>query len=653
MLLALLAMFVSCCQIQAEGVAPEASATAEAVTVSVAGQSVSVAPATGKLTLTSPHGEQHFSVSILQGEGWVEPQPAIAPPEVASDGSLASANICFPVAEDRELAVELEAVRGVPIVFVTTRLRHLRSAGPDYYFWSSDVTTQRYTAPGPDGPEETLLNVDEWDTVPCRDWLFLPDASGGTLILPTNKCGRAPGEAGSLYLHALPTSWLVAPGEPLETRFGLAGIASADDARVIWEAARDNGVLARRRSEVARTEAPVDYGRAAPEWLRDVEAYNLYYHPASYWTKQVVTDQLSGFPLISGSTPDVAALEKCHQAGIRLLHYVVYTCLLDTKMQVAGGREVYSEWLESVDNETRDLNDHPDWVCIDENGDIQKDAWGRSHNHPGLLNTCLHQPGLQDAALRQVRLLMDAGYDGVFVDLAGPTVECYGPKFGRHAHPDPDQTNTQAYEDLLRRIYDAVKGYGDDRIVIQNTCTGVLSGHWASTDAQMLEVWPYNSESPEPRATPQELQWVADRNADAVAHGKLPVLLPSFGKGATEDLREAALFSRAYACINGFPWADNFTLLETPATAGFAREIYAGRLAHPAGPINHVAGVQYRAFQRGLAVLNPGHESAVVDMPWPAGGVLRDVARDRSIPVTDGRVHLELTPRSGRVLVTR
>jgi hypothetical protein len=649
--LALLALLIALRPAQAADTPPQASASADAVTVSSAGQSVSLALATGKLTLTSPFGEQHFSVSILHGDGWAEPAPAVAPPQVANDATAARAAACFPVPGDREFSVELEATAGVPIVFVTTRLRHLHAAGSSYYYWSSDLTAQRYTAPVAGAPRELTLDPAKWDSVPGRDWLFFPGASGGTLVLPTNVSGRAPGEGGNVFLHALPRSWLVAPGEPHEARFGLAGVHSASEAQAAWEAAHDTGLLARRRAEAARPEAPVDYGRPAPEWLRDVEVYNLYYRPASYWTQDVVADRLAGFPLISGSTPDVAALDKCHRAGVRLLHYVVYTCLLETTMQVAGGREVYSEWLESVDNENRDLKDHPDWVCVDEKGSIQKDAWGQSFNHPGLLNTCLHQPGLQEAAERQVGILMQRGYDGVFVDLAGPTVECYGPEFGRHTHPDGDRTNTQAYEDLLRRIHDTVKSYGDDRIVVHNTCTGVLQGHWAYCDAQMLEAWPYNADGPELRATPQELQWVADRNAEAVAHGKLPVLLPYFGKGTTEELREAALFSAAYARLNGFPWADALTLLDTPASAGFARELYAARLDRPTGSINEIAGVQYRAFSQGLAVLNPGEESAVVDLAWPEGGTLRDVARDRTLAVTDGRVHLELAPRSGRVLL--
>ena len=69
MALALLIMLASCPRGVAAGAGPEASATAKALTVSVAGQAVSVALATGKLTLTSPYGEQHLNVSILQGRG--------------------------------------------------------------------------------------------------------------------------------------------------------------------------------------------------------------------------------------------------------------------------------------------------------------------------------------------------------------------------------------------------------------------------------------------------------------------------------------------------------------------------------------------------------------------------------------------------------
>ena len=69
MALALLIMLASCPRGVAAGAGPEASATAKAVTVSAAEQAVSVALATGKLTLTSPYGERHLNVSILQGRG--------------------------------------------------------------------------------------------------------------------------------------------------------------------------------------------------------------------------------------------------------------------------------------------------------------------------------------------------------------------------------------------------------------------------------------------------------------------------------------------------------------------------------------------------------------------------------------------------------
>lgn len=393
------------------------------------------------------------------------------------------------------------------------------------------------------------------------------------------------------------------------------------------------------------------YGQTAPGWLRESECYNLYYRPSAQWTDAVVQNRLRPFSWIIGSTPDKAALDRCHRQGIKLLHYVCYTCLLDTKMQVEGGREVYSEWKESIDCENRDLSKHPDWVCIDKEGKVQHDSWGMSFNHPGLLNTCLHQKGLQEAALRQVRMLMEMGYDGVFVDLAGPTVECCGPRFGKHTHPDPGKSNSQAYEDLLRGIYETVKGYGRDRIVAQNTCVSVMPSHWSHTDAQMLEAFPYGTESTQRLPKWQELQWVAATHGAAVRNGKALILLSYFSKFTAENVREPALFSLAYARLIGFLWADGLTLSEIAGNQAFADALYRVRLGKPVGEVKTADRVLYRRFENGFAVLNPTKATVEFSLPVPHKGPVVDVGDDQRLTPMGGRLVLKMLPESGRLLL--
>lgn len=629
---------------------PTVTLTPEAATVAIAGQKLSAALADGKLTLETPARPYHLTVSILHGDGWATPERCTRQPRPRRSRDAAQVSITYPVAGEREFVVELAAYRGVPALFVTSRLVHRKHAAGDYYYWSTDATSERYTFPGEGGPREATVDLAQWTTLPHHDWLFLPGDRGGLAVLPTNVAGRAPGAEGSFYLHALPRSTLVGPGDALRASFGLAGVESAAAAAKVSAQARRRRVPA--LALVSREAAKPDYGPPAPDWVRNAGVYNLYYRPAAQWTDDVVQERLRHLPFIVGSTPDKAALERCHRARVRLLHYVIYTCLLDTAMQVREGGTVYSEWLESIDHERRDLKDHPDWVCIGPDGKVQKDAWGQSHGHPGLLNTCLHQPGLQEAALRQVRLLMEMGFDGVFVDLAGPTVECYGPKFGKHTHPDPTKTNTEAYAELLARIYQTVKRYGRDRVVMQNTCTGVLPGQWRWCDMQMLEAFPFGSESGEMTATWPELQWAGLRHAEAVKHGKLPVLLPYLSKVPEARVREASLFSFAYAHLYGFLWADAFTLHDRPEARAFAMELYRVRLGKPKGAPRTSGTTLYRAFENGLALLNPSKQPVTVQVP--AGRApLADVGYGRALTPSGGTLTLELAPESGRVLLRK
>ncbi|MBM3477542.1 MAG: hypothetical protein FJX75_30090, partial [Armatimonadetes bacterium] len=580
-----------------------------------------VSLADAELRLQAPSGQYTLTPSLQLGDGWTRPLRAGAPKITRRDGTI-RAEIAYPVPEQRRFTLKIAASAGLNAVFVTSRLEVLDSARGQYYFWQTNASPDHFHSPSPQGIDSSALDTAAWAPLPWREWWFLPGTDGGLAVLPTNVGGRAPGPSGGVFLHALPRSAVIAPGDSLDAAFGLAVVKDAEEAGRIPTEARERHLW----PPESRARA-WECGKPAPKWLREAEVYNLYYRPAAQWTDEIVEKQLRGFPFISGSTPDRAALERCHKAGVRLLHYVTYTCLLDTERQARDGGTVYSEWTESIDHESRDLKDHPDWVCIDAKGEVQHDAWGLSFHHPWLLNTCLHQPGLHEAAIRQVRMLMETGFDGVFVDLAGPTVECYGPKFGKHTHPD-DRTNTQAWEDLLRGIYAEVKSHGEDRIVIQNTCVSIMPSHWPSCDAQMLESFPFGQDSTELRATWPELRWTLERNAEAVRQGKVAVLLPYFGQGELEAIRRAATFSYAYAQLAGFLWADALSLRDIAANEAFAEGLYETRLGRPTSGVRESGGTLCRSFDKGVVALNP--------TPWPAR-------------IEDRGVTIDLGPESGQV----
>lgn len=597
---------------------PNVTIMDDRVVVSDGTQSLTIALADARLNFRGNGQDLSLHVNLQQADGWTPPQPATEKPHTVKGTGFLQVSIKYPVSEQREFYLGASAHATVPGLYVTSRLRVLDQTRGQYYYWQSDLTADHYFAPGQSGPTRTKFKLDAWDGLPWRQWWFIPRGATGLAILPTNDGGRPPGPAGCLFLHALPRSNTISPGDTLDASFGLAAVADAKAAAAVAQKAYAAGLGALAPWSMA--EQKWDYGKPAPQWLRDAEIYNLYYRNAAQWTDENVNNKLKGHPFIIGSTPDVAALERCHKAGVRLLHYVVYTCLLDTEMQVREGGRVYSEWTESVDNENRDLAKHPDWVCITAAGTIQKDAWGQEHGHKGLLNTCLHQRGLQDAAVRQVRILMERGYDGVFIDLAGPVPECYGPKYGKHTHPQ-NRTNTQAYQELLQRLYDEVKRHGNDRVVIQNTCTALLPSQWVSCDSQMLEAFPYGAGSTNLRATVPELRWQRLRHAEAIRRGKVPVLLAYFGGEDKEQIKRAALLSHAYARAAGFLWADGLGLLDIPGLEDLAKSLYATRTGPPTAPAQELDGVLTRKLTRGsvAANLNPWPVTQPIDLPPQTG----------------------------------
>jgi hypothetical protein len=630
---------------------PRFSHARDAVTIAVMDQTLTVSLTDGSLHLASPSGDCTLDPSLQLGDGWTAPSKAEKQPVVSSSAGRLEVDITYPVKDEREFLIRVEALRGIPAVFVTSKLRVLSGTRGQYYYWQSNISADRYSAPGAQGVEAIPFRTKEWDSIPWRNWWHFPKAEGGIAVFPTNMAGRGPGETGSVFLHALPRSTTLSPGETLNASFGLAGVKDAGAAAALFAKTPPHIILALDPFTEARQASKIDVGKAAPNWLREAEAYNLYYRSSPDWTDDVVHSKLQRFPFIIGSTPDRKALERCHKAGVKLLHYVVYTCLLDTDMQKAGGGKVYSEWYESIDNESRDLKDHPDWKCIDDKGQVERDAWGKDHGHPGLLNTCLHQKGLHEAAVRQVRMLMEMGYDGVFIDLAGPTVECYGPQFGKHTHTDGRKTNTEAYEDLLREIYQTVKSFGNDRVVIQNTCTSTLGSHWAYTDAQMLEAFPYGEGSTDLRSTWPEMRWSVARHDEALARGKVIVTLPYFGGAMSDRMKDAALLSYAYSRLYGPLWADGYTLAGIKGGEAFADAVYGIRLGRPTSDLKRIGGVQYRAFEKGVALLNPDAWAETVKVPVAGTKALRDVGWDRNLTPEGGSVCVEMPAQSGRVLV--
>ena len=627
---------------------PRLEHSQECITLVNAGHKLTLSLKDGSLDLVTPHGDRRFVIQIMRGSDWVQPDGRAEPPGVRASGSSVRARVKLSVPDNRELILEIAAYRGIPAVFVTTRLVNLGDTRAEYYFWSWNGAFDHYFTPGTSGIDRREVDKTSWTRFGYHDWVFLPAQTGGLAVYTTGSLGRAPGENGAPFLNALPSSRNLGKGESLDVAFGLADVRDAAEAALLWRPIRSRRIPEASPSPRQSLPADLNYGAPAPDWLRTAEIYNGFYKTRDDWSRANIRDLLSTCPLIVGVPHDRAVIDRCHRARVRLIPYVNYMELLDTKIEEAARGTVYYEWLQSVDHEALDLANHPDWICLDSQGRNVPSTWGSQNGHPGLFYTCFHQDALRRAALEQVHKLMEMGADGVFIDNAGPVADCSGAALGKHTHAGSNATNTSMYESLQREIYALVKSFGSDRIVMHNST--IIPGHWSCCDAQMWESCVCGAGTPRLMQEWPELEYAGGMHAEAVRRGKVPVILPYVGSQPEERRLRLALYSYAYARLYGFLWADWFTLADRDADRNAALELYSARLGKPVSSIKVSGEVRYRLFERGAVALNPSHDAASADIPCSTSNPIRDVSFGRSLSPAKGKLRIDLTPESGRVL---
>jgi len=621
--------------------------TDTAVVVTNGLQKLTASLADGTLGLVTPYRDYRFAIHIDQDSEWIRPSHAMGKPVVKRTRSSVHAVVTYPVPGGRELELTIDAYRGVPAVFVTSRVRVLGDCRPEYYFWSWPGTFDHYFVPGESGPERREVDTKTWSRFGFHDWVFLPAASGGLAVLTTGTVGRAPGDGGDPYINALPRSGYIGKGRSLDVSFGIAGVKNALEAAALWQLASRRRIGAIDRSPARAPSPKIDYGKPAPPWLREADLYNGFYHAKPAWSRETIRDRLSDIPLIVGVPHDRALIDRCHRAGIRVIAYVNYMELLNTRIEQEAKGGVYYEWLQAVDHDALDLANHPDWVCVDADGKDVSSIWGSNNGHPGLFYTCFHQQSLRDAALEQVRKLMEMGADGVFLDNAGPVVECFGGRLGKHRHAE-EVPNTRMYQRLQQDIYELVKSYGEDRIVMINS--GIIPEYWAWCDAQMWESCYCGAGTPERMHEWPELQYAGELHSEAVRQGKVPVILSYLGDQPDDARGRGALFTYAYARLYGFLWADWFTLEKTESDRKLAKALYQARLGKPAGVLKQDGKVFYREFEKGLVIVNPTARPVSAVIPTRLTSPLADVGHSGTITPSNGRLKIEIAAESGRVL---
>lgn len=604
-------------------------------------QKLTVRFADGVLQLRTPYGDHDLTANIASPNGWVHPTQVIAPPKTYRATDLVTAVVTLAVPDDRKMVLRISAYPGIPAVFVKSGVTGQFGSNRDTYFWSWDGAVDTYFAPAKAGPEELKA-----PTTPARfdrtDWTFFPGKTGGLAVLTNGMVGYQPNQP---FINPLPRWRFLRPGETLYVGFGLAGVAGPSDAAALSKSARYKSITILKPVFLTK-QTRFDYGTPAPDWLRGADVCNGWYRQS---TGDMIVGWIKDMPLVVGVPADKATIAKAHEAGLRVIAYVNYMELQNSTIQMAAKGSLYSHPDEATPADLLDLAKHPAWTCVDSEGKDRRSSWGASQDIPGLFSTCFHQAELRQNALTQILNIMNLGADGVFIDNACPVFECCGPKFGKHTHDDPYETNTDAYEELQKEIYKLVKSFGEDKIVMQNG--GILPSHWAYSDAQMWEGFRFDDKSPEPTNDWSELQYAAEEHADAVRHGKVPVILSRFSALPADRRTDAALYTYAYSRLYGFLIADWFDLTKSSEDQQLAKAVYSIRLGKPITDAQRSGDVLYREFENGVVALNPTRASVSVSIPVTNAGQCTDVAQGRILTSSGGAIALDMGPESGRVLL--
>lgn len=608
----------------------------------------------GVVEITRDGRKKSFTAQFKHHGAWLSPGKPLGPPELLQTADTKEVTLRYEIPGDRRFLLNVATLKGTPGAIVTGALEN-RSKAPlaEYYFWDWNSTSPDIVTPTGKrsaNPKQTSL----FDPTPWKYVLEGPGDAGWALSTDA-VVGRGPTTATTAqgYLRPVERVQTIAPGGKYTTSFAVAWVPDAKSAEGF---AKSTKRLLKNKGDGA--EAKIDYGKAAPDWARAPSASG-YYRPSTpagakqwagtgevvdFWSDDVIQKQLKPWPWVVGSQPGPEILKRMRAAGIPLLYYVIFYELLDTAEEVKSGNTIYPEWYESILHEERDLAKHPEWINVDESGKKRRAQFGLDNHRPGLFNTCFHQKGLMQAIEKQIRALMELGYNGVFVDVAEIPPECYGPKFGIHEHAEPDKTNFDKYMEALDLIYRVVKEYGPDRIVVLNETR--LDAHWQRADALMWENCIYDHLDKEQVQSKAELIACGKKYAKAVAAGKVLFQLSYAGK---KNPWQRSIYTYCYARLFGFTWSDwSETYHSDPEKAV---RLYSLRLGEPLAEATEMAGgVWRRDFPHAIVLWNGDDTSASVNLAVPGKTALRNFADAAVFTGKAGVFHLTLPPHSGMIL---
>lgn len=372
----------------------------------------------------------------------------------------------------------------------------------------------------------------------------------------------------------------------------------------------------------------------------------------------------SGGVTVLSHTP--ASKEYCEEArrwGIKACPYVsLYKVIDSSKGEWPAGQIEYAAHLqglplfESPFWKELDVVKHPEWCLLREDGQVRR-PFDEPNYRAHFQQSCCNHHSLIDAYERGVRNVMDLGAGGVFIDNIHPSTTCFGAKLGLHTHDWPDKNNAECYGMALKRVYDAVKSCGKDRVVILNP-GGPAKKFSSCGDCVMWESFIWRSafdgdKEPlvktrrwEPRTWDRLLAAQADWRPQRETG---PSVAPLTYLPDPSSEAENAFFAFAAAQLAGFE--------QWTGTCGKRRDIlrrlYRLRPGKAISEIVEAGGVAYRQFENALIVCNHSDKTIEVRVPVPPSlpAALVELFDVRKMSTEEGNVVLSLPPESGRIVV--
>ena len=282
---------------------------------------------------------------------------------------------------------------------------------------------------------------------------------------------------------------------------------------------------------------------------------------------------------------------------------------------------------------------------------------------------CTNTREYTEGAFALVQDVMEMGTDGLFIDNAGPRLECHGHgtligysekyrtvivarpgmtqydpevrKLSVHEHLRPELDHNTAYELLLAEVRGKVRECGEDKVVVKNG-----EGFADAVDAVMLESyicsWAWNKRN----MTRTRLRSLAQQYRPYIDSGHQVVALSFLGHTPNE-VKDDAYFCYAAAKVSGFIWTDYQTMGPSEA-----RNLYPVRLGEPTSDLLSNSGVDYRLYEHGIVALNMGEKAKRLRLKLSGSAAheaYEDVYTGTHLRPERQTLTVEVPPDSGRV----